>query len=60
MQQLKRVKVSNDGEVLTVLSWCLPDYTKDKLINGGIMPNMFTHELGNDIKTNSKMASTAV
>ena len=54
LQQLKRVKVSDSGEALTVLAWYLSDYTKDKLINGGITPNMFTHELGGSMHEISK------
>jgi len=54
LQQLKRVKVSDSGEALTVLAWYLSDYTKDKLINGGITPNMFAHELGGSMHEISK------
>ena len=46
LNQLKRIKVAKNDGTLTVVSWYLSDYTKDRLIYGGIVPNMFTHDLG--------------
>ena len=48
LNQLKRIKVAKNDGTLTVVSWYLSDYTKDRLINGGIVHNMFTHDLGGD------------
>ena len=54
LNQLKRIKVAKNDGTLTVVSWYLSDYTKDRLINGGIVHDMFTHDLGGDMKSISK------
>ena len=41
LNQLKRIKVAKNDGTLTVVSWYLSDYTKDRLINGGIVHDMF-------------------
>ena len=53
LNELKRIKVAK-YDTLTVVSWALPDYYKDTIINGGIIPGMFTHNLGNSMKSIAK------
>ena len=53
LNELKRIKVAK-YDTLTVVSWALPDYHKDTMINGGIIPGMFTHNLGNSMKSIAK------
>ena len=53
LYELKRIKVAK-YDTSTVVSWALPDYYKDTIINGGIIPGMFTHNLGNSVKSIAK------
>ena len=47
LNQLKRIRICQDGNSYKIVSWSLPDYKKDCINYGGISSKMFIHTLGN-------------
>ena len=47
LNELKRVRICQDGKTYKIVSWALPNYKSDDIYYGGISSKMFIHTLGN-------------